>query len=80
MSYQIAKEICANLAVFKGSIDGIVLTGGVMYDKRIVKWIKERIEWAAPVFIFPGGDEMMALRDAAERVLTGVEKLQVYTH
>ncbi|MCE1247452.1 MAG: butyrate kinase [Firmicutes bacterium] len=78
MSYQIAKEIGALAAVFKGKVDAIVLTGGVMYDKFVVEWIKERVEWIAPIFIFPGGDEMRALRDAANRALNGEEIPQDY--
>jgi len=78
MAYQICKDICANLAVLSGQIDAIVLTGGIMYDKRIRQWIRERIEWVAPIFEYPGGDEMGALRDAAIRVLRNEEKVKVY--
>ena len=78
MSYHIAKEICANLAVFNGKVDAIVLTGGIVYDKRILSWIKERIQWAAPVMVYPGGDEMGALKDAATRILTGQEEPKIY--
>ncbi len=78
MTYQISKEICSMMAVFRGKVDAIVLTGGIVYDKRIVQWIRDRIEWAAPILTFPGGDEMGALRDAATRVLTGQETPRFY--
>ncbi len=79
MCYQISKEIGALATVLKGKVDAIVLTGGVMYDNEFcVPWIKERVSWIAPVFVFPGGDEMRALRDAAERVLSGIEEPKEY--
>jgi butyrate kinase len=78
MCYQISKEIGALAAALSGRVDAIVLTGGVMYDQFCVKWIKERIEWIAPIFIFPGGDELGALKDAAERVLNGEEEAMIY--
>ena len=79
MCYQIGKEIGALAAAIKGRVDAIVLTGGVMYENEFcVPWIKERVEWIAPVMVLPGGDEMRALRDAAERVLLGKETPQDY--
>jgi len=80
MCYQIAKEIGALATAMKGKVDAIVLTGGVMYDDEFcIPWIRERVEWIAPIFIIPGGEEMKALRDAAERVLSGEEKPMDYS-
>jgi butyrate kinase len=80
MSYQIAKEICSLLPIFEGSVDAIVLTGGIVYDKRIKQWIIEHVNWAAKVLCYPGGDEMGSLRDSAARVLAGQEKVQIYSN
>jgi butyrate kinase len=78
MAYQISKEICSLLATFEGAVDAIVLTGGIVRDQRLLAWIKEQVGWAAPVLVYPGGDEMGALRDAAVRVLRGEEKPKLY--
>lgn len=79
MCYQTAREIGALATVMKGEVDAIVLTGGVMYDNEFcVPWIKERVQWIARILIYPGGDEMRALRDAAARVLSGEEIPQEY--
>jgi butyrate kinase len=79
MCYFISKEICSLTAVFNGKVDAIVLTGGIAYDDEFcVPWILERIEWIAPVFIFPGGDEMRALKNQVELVLSGEEKARDY--
>lgn len=79
MALQISKDICALAAVLKGKVDAIVLTGGLGYSRDyVIPWIQERVSWLAPVFVFPGGDEMGALRDAAIRVLKGEETPRVY--
>lgn len=78
MCYQIAKEICSLAAVFSGPPDAIILTGGIMRGERALNLVKERVEWLAPVLVFPGGNEMVALRDAALRVLEGEEEAKEY--
>ncbi len=66
MGYQICKEIGALATVLEGKVDAIVLTGGLAYDKVLVPEIKRRVGWIAQVLTYPGGDEMTALRAAAE--------------
>lgn len=78
MAYQVAKEIGAGATVLKGQVDGILLTGGVAYDELFVSWLKERIEFIAPVKVYPGEFEMIALAQGVLRVLTGVETENIY--
>ncbi|MFA6091842.1 MAG: butyrate kinase [Elusimicrobiota bacterium] len=79
MAYQVAKEIGALAAVLEGKVDAIALTGGIVYDSDlIVPAIRSRVEWIAPVMLFPGGDEMCALRDAAVRALKDAKSIQEY--
>lgn len=78
MAYQIAKEIGKAAAVLKGNVDAIVLTGGLAYDKMLVGWIKERVEFISKVVVYPGEDEMSALAFGALRVLNGEEKAKEY--
>ncbi|MDY0338134.1 MAG: butyrate kinase [Acholeplasmataceae bacterium] len=78
MCYQIAKEIGAQSAVLKGDVDRIILTGGLAYDAYTVKLIKERVEFIAPVMVYPGEDEMGALAKGALRVLKGEEVAKEY--
>lgn len=79
MAYQVAKEIGSCSAVLKGDIDGIVLTGGIAYDKNFVSWIKERVEFISKVFVYPGEDELIALAQGGLRVLRGEEKAKQYS-
>jgi butyrate kinase len=75
LAYQVAKEIGAMATVLAGQVDGIVITGGLAHDGRLVKWITSRVSFIARVFVYPGEDEMEALRDAALRVLAGEEEV-----
>jgi len=78
MAYQIAKEIGAMATVLKGEVDAIVLTGGLAHSRMLVNWIKERVEWIAPVMVYPGEDEMLAMAQGALRVLRGEEEAKEY--
>jgi butyrate kinase len=78
MAYQMSKEIASMTAVLEGKVDAVVLTGGLAYDKIIVPELKRRIGWIAPVMVFPGGDEMSALRLAAANGLRHPKKIRRY--
>ena len=76
--YQIAKEIGAMAAVLNGKVDQIILTGGIAYGKETVAALREKVEWIAPITVYPGEDELLALTQGALRVLTGEEEAKVY--
>ncbi len=78
MAYQIAKETGAMATVLKGQVDAVVVTGGVAHSKMLLDWIRERVSWIAPLMVYPGEDEMLALAQGALRVLRGEEGAQAY--
>jgi butyrate kinase len=78
MAYQIAKEIGAMATVLSGVLDAIVITGGAAHSELLLGWIKERVAWIAPVLVYPGEDEMLALALGALRVLKGEETARDY--
>ncbi len=78
MAYQTAKEIGAYATVLKGKVDAIILTGGLLYDKNIKNWLLERVNYIAPIKVYPGEDEMAALAQGGLRVLRGEEKPIIY--
>lgn len=78
MAYQVSKEIGSCAAVLKGNVDAVLITGGVAYDKSFVNWIKERVEFIAPVFVYPGEDEMQALAFNGIEFLKGETKALEY--
>ena len=71
MAYQISKEVGAMSTVLKGKVDAIFLTGGIAYSKPFVELLKERIEFIAPVHVYPGEDEMGALALNALMLIKG---------
>ena len=78
MAYQIAKEIGAMATVLQGKVDAVLLTGGFAHDKLLMHWVGENIHFIAPVYIYPGEDEMLSLAQGAIRVLNEEEEIQVY--
>ncbi|MEG0285131.1 MULTISPECIES: butyrate kinase [Vagococcus] len=78
MAYQVAKGIGELSTVLKGKVDQIVITGGLAYSDRLVDWVKERVEFIAPVSSVPGEFEMEALRNGALRVLSGEEQAKEF--
>ena len=78
MGYQVAKDIGAAAAVLNGEVDAIILTGGMAYGKPMVSLLKEKIGFLAPIVVYPGEDEMLALAQGAIRVLNGEEEVREY--
>jgi len=76
--YQICKDIGAMSTVLKGRIDQIIITGGIAYSKNVVESIRERVEWIAPITVYPGEDELLALAQGAIRVLNHEEEPLAY--
>ena len=79
MAYQMAKAIGTCSVMNGGSLDLIVLTGGLAHSKMLTDWIRERVAFLAPVEVIPGEKEMLALAKAGLRVLGGKETLARYT-
>ncbi len=78
MAYQVSKEIGAMFAALEGRVDAIILTGGLAYSTRFTGVIKQRVGLIAPVKIYPGEDEMLALAQGVLRVLRGEERVMTY--
>ncbi|OGO77939.1 MAG: butyrate kinase [Clostridiales bacterium GWB2_37_7] len=78
MAYQIAKEIGAMAAVLKGKVDAVVLTGGIAYSNLLCEKISRRVQFIAPVKVYPGEDEMLALAEGTQRILSGEEQAKIY--
>jgi len=78
MAWQIGREIGAAAATLGVQPDAIILTGGLAHDDTLIGWIRNRIDWIAPVLVYPGEEEMAALAAGAQRVLSGAESAQEY--
>lgn len=78
MAYQIAKEIGAMSTVLKGNVDAVILTGGLAGSTTLTDWIRESTRFIAPIYVYPGEDEMKSLAIGALRALEGKEKVLEY--
>ena len=76
--YQIAKDAGAMAAVLHGQVDQIILTGGIAYNPNTEKYLKEYLGFIAPITVYPGEDELLALCQGALRVMIGEEKPMEY--
>lgn len=71
MIYGIAKYIGAMYIALKGKVDAILITGGIAYSDYCTSMLKEQVEFIAPVFIYPGEDEMESLAFNAYQAMKG---------
>lgn len=78
LCYQVSKEIGALYAVLECQCDAILLTGGLAYSEYVTGYISRCVGGMAPVFVFPGEDEIGALAQGTLRVMRGEEELQEY--
>ena len=78
MIYHVAKNICGLAAVFCGKVDAILLTGGLARSQYVITRLRQRIEFLAPTYCFPGEDEMEALALNALAVMRGQREVVEY--
>lgn len=79
MIYQIAKSIGSMAVVLCGSVDRIILTGGLVRFSDIVSEIRRRTEWIAPLSIYPGEVEQEEMKREVMKVLRGETAAHIYT-
>ncbi len=77
-SYQVAKYIGEMAVALEGKVDAILITGGIAHGSITPQAIEAQVKWIAPVKIYPGEDEMVALAMSALRVLTGEITSKIY--
>ncbi len=78
MIYQVAKEIGAMATVLEGRVDAVLITGGMAHSARLIARLRHRVEWIAPVTVYPGEDELRALAEGAFRVIRGEEEARTF--
>lgn len=78
MCYQIGKEIASMATVLKGNVEAIIITGGLAYSNYLIEKVKEMVSFIAPIYIYPGEDEMRALNEGVLRVLNNEENAKIY--
>jgi butyrate kinase len=76
--FQLTKQVGACTAVLGGKVDSVILTGRLSLYEDLCMQLSEKLSWIAPVVVYPGEDETLALAEGALRVLRGVEEQKVY--
>ncbi len=69
--YQVAKTIGEMAVVLNGKVDAILLTGGMAFNAGFEMYIKKKAGFIAPIYSYPGEDELEALAMNALRVARG---------
>ncbi len=76
--YQITKEIGAMAAVLKGEVDGIILTGGMAWQRSFTDRLRSIISFIAQVYVYPGEDEIKSLAFNGLLALDGKIEIKTY--
>lgn len=71
MIYNVAKAIGGASTVLNGRVDAILLTGGLSHSDYVIERLCPKIEFIAPIHVYPGEDELEALALNAYGALTG---------
>lgn len=76
----ISRSICSLIPDFEGEkVDQILITGGIARSKLVIDKVKQDLTALnIGISVYPGEQELEALRDGAIRVLTGEEQAKEY--
>jgi butyrate kinase len=78
MAYQVAKEIGARSVTLRGDVDAIVITGGLANWKRVTDLISDWVKHIAPIYVYPGENELEAMAEGVLPYLRGEIKAEIY--
>nr|MDA3954292.1 butyrate kinase [Bacteroidales bacterium] len=76
--YQITKNIGAYYAASKCKAQGIVITGGIAYNDKVINDLKEYLGTLTEFYVYPGENEMEALAEGVFRVIDNQEEALEY--
>jgi len=76
--YQVSKMIGEMAVVLDGNVDAIILTGGMAFNTSVADYIQSKTEFIAPLYSYPGEDELQALAMNALGVARGEISVKEY--
>lgn len=74
----VAKYIAALSADVCGKVDAIIITGGVARGPKVVSEISSRIDFIAPVVVYPGENELESLAENGYGILSGEFEVKTF--
>lgn len=78
LACRVAQQIALHGATLRGRVDAIVLTGGLAFERALVRAITARVRFLAPVTIIPGERELESLARAALSAARGRAPVREY--
>ena len=78
MIYSVSRHLASLAPATYGHVDAVILTGAIVHSKYVSEQLTKRLEYLAPVFIYPGEDELTALAHNAYRAMTGQQEIKEY--
>ena len=63
---------------FKGNVDAILITGGMAHSKRITDFMAQYVSFIAPIYVYPGEDELLTLAENALAAVKGEREVKTY--
>ncbi|MDD4107918.1 MAG: butyrate kinase [Prolixibacteraceae bacterium] len=76
--YQVAKAIGEMAVVLEGKVDAILITGGLAFNLKLENYLRQKTGFIAPLFNYPGEDELAALAMNALRMANGELKAKEF--
>ena len=79
MIYSISRWLASLAPATNGHVDAVILTGAIAHSKYVTDGLRQRLSYLAPVFVYPGEDELTALAMNVLRAMRGEQEIKVYS-
>ena len=79
MIYSIARWLASLAPSTNGHVDAVILTGAIAHSQYVTDGLRQRVSFLAPVFVYPGEDELTALAMNVLRAMRGEQEIKVYS-
>ncbi len=78
MIYSIARWMASLAPATNGHVDAVIITGAIANSQYVTDGLRRRLSFIAPVFVYPGEDELTALAMNVLRAMRGEQEIKVY--
>ena len=79
MIYSIARWLASLAPATNGHVDAVILTGAIAHSQYVTEGLRRRLSFLAPIFVYPGEDELTALAMNVLRAMRGEQEIKVYS-
>ena len=79
MIYSTARWMASLAPATDGHVDAIILTGAIANSRYVTDSLCHKLSYLAPVFVYPGEDELTALAMNVIRAIRGEQEIKIYS-